>query len=445
MKSLNKAERNPHKALSLRANFSWTFIGNTVNAISWFGMTIVLAKLGSPEHVGQFALGLAIAAPVFMFASLRLREVQATDAKQEYLFADYFALRIVTTVLALIVVTGIVLVADFQSEMVLVILATALSKSIESISDALYGMFMQYERLDRVAKSMMMKGPLSLFGLAAGFHFTGSVFWGVIGLATARLLILLSYDFLNASLIMNTGAKPTGLFPGKFPRPRWNATILIRLARLTIPLGFVTMLISYNMNIPRYFIDSHMGAYYLGIFAAIASFQKAGPTVIQALVRSASPRMAKYYSVNNSRAFNRLAFKMLGITSIMGIAGVLVAIVLGRQILTLFYGPEYALPVVFGLVMVAAGINYIATMFLSIITSARYFKIQLPLHLLTTGTIALFSFFLIPPYGLLGAAVALIIGDLVRAGGTMAAAWHAKRSLRNRVIISKPHVSVETL
>ena len=63
-------------------------------------MTIVLAKLGSPEQVGQFALGLAIAAPVFMFATLRLRDVQATDAKQEYQFGDYFALRLTTTVIA---------------------------------------------------------------------------------------------------------------------------------------------------------------------------------------------------------------------------------------------------------------------------------------------------------------------------------------------------------
>ena len=57
-------------------------------------MTIVLAKLGSPEKVGQFTLGLAMTAPIFMFATLRLRDVQATDTNQEYLFGDYFALRL---------------------------------------------------------------------------------------------------------------------------------------------------------------------------------------------------------------------------------------------------------------------------------------------------------------------------------------------------------------
>lgn len=67
----------------------WTFIGNVVYAGCQWGMLVVLTKLGSPEMVGQFALGLAITAPVFRFADLRLRNVQATDTRREYLFGDY--------------------------------------------------------------------------------------------------------------------------------------------------------------------------------------------------------------------------------------------------------------------------------------------------------------------------------------------------------------------
>jgi len=39
-----------------------------------------LAKLGNASMVGQYALALAIAAPVFMLTNLQLRAVQATDA-----------------------------------------------------------------------------------------------------------------------------------------------------------------------------------------------------------------------------------------------------------------------------------------------------------------------------------------------------------------------------
>jgi O-antigen/teichoic acid export membrane protein len=422
--------RTASSGLSLRANFSWTFVGNAINAGAWGAMTIVLAKLGSPEHVGQFALGLATTAPIFLFATLRLRDVQATDSKQEYLFGDYFALRLITTALAVLAVVGIVAVSGFEWEVALVVLATAASKSSEAISDAFYGLFMQQERLDRIAKSMIIKGPLSLIGLGVGFYLTGSVFWGIVGLTLARAVIMVGYDMRNATLTLNPSSKVfTHIIPKDFPSPRWNAVILGRLAWLTLPLGFVTMLISFNGNIPRYFIDGHLGAYQLGIFAAITSFQKAAPTVVQALGRSASPRLAKYHAANNVRAFRRLTLRLAGIGALLGGAGVLVAVVAGRPLLNLFYGPEYVLPGLFVLVMIDAGLDYISTMLLFVITSARYLRIQLPLYLLTTGTIALACFLLIPSIGLAGAAIASIIAESVRLAGSLAAVWHAQRAL----------------
>ena len=86
--------------LSLRKNFSWTLAGNIIYAACQWGMLIILAKLGSAEMVGQFALGLAITAPIIMFADLNLRHVQATDAQEEYHFRDYLGLRLITTSLA---------------------------------------------------------------------------------------------------------------------------------------------------------------------------------------------------------------------------------------------------------------------------------------------------------------------------------------------------------
>jgi O-antigen/teichoic acid export membrane protein len=432
---LNTSVRNVSSGLSLRANFSWTFVGNTVNSGAWFAMTIVLAKLGSPEHVGQFALGLATTAPIFLFATLRLRDIQATDARQEYLFGDYFAMRLITTVLAVLAVVGIVAVSSFEWEVALVILATAASKAVEAISDAFYGLFMQQERLDLIAKSMMMKGPLSLIGLGIGFYLTGSVFWGVVGLATARAVIMVGYDIRNATLRLDPSSNPfrfRRIIPKDFPGPRWNARILVRLAWMAIPLGFVTMLISFNANIPRYFIQGHLGAYQLGIFAAITSFQKAAPTVVQALGRSASPRLAKYHAADNTRAFRRLALRLAGIGALLGGGGVLVAFVAGRQILTLFYGAEYALRGLFILVMIDAGLDYISTMLLFVITSARYLRIQLPLYLLTTSTIAVACFLLVPSIGLQGAAIASIIAELVRLVGSLAVVGHALRSLHRR-------------
>ena len=100
------SKRINHPRLSLRANFSWTFIGNLIYALSQWGILISLAKLGNPGTVGQFVLGLAITGPLFMFFSLELSNVQAADAIHQHSFNQYFSLRLFTTVLALLVLSA---------------------------------------------------------------------------------------------------------------------------------------------------------------------------------------------------------------------------------------------------------------------------------------------------------------------------------------------------
>jgi hypothetical protein len=67
-------------------------------------MLVVFAKLGTPEMLGQFALGLAVVSPVITLTNLQLQQVQATDARQQYQFGDYLALRLITTPLAIVVI-----------------------------------------------------------------------------------------------------------------------------------------------------------------------------------------------------------------------------------------------------------------------------------------------------------------------------------------------------
>ena len=75
-------------------------------AICQCGAVVALAKLGSSSMVGQFSLGLAIAAPVLMFTNLNLRAVQATDAQRTYSFGEYLRLRVAMTLAGLGVIAG---------------------------------------------------------------------------------------------------------------------------------------------------------------------------------------------------------------------------------------------------------------------------------------------------------------------------------------------------
>src|SRR3954453_2324939 len=93
--------------LSLRRNFAWTFAGNVIYAACQWAVLVVIAKLTTPADVGQFALGLAVTAPILIFANQGLRDVQATDAKRSFVFRQYLPYRLASVTLALLIIAGL--------------------------------------------------------------------------------------------------------------------------------------------------------------------------------------------------------------------------------------------------------------------------------------------------------------------------------------------------
>jgi O-antigen/teichoic acid export membrane protein len=431
----------PLKALTLRQNFSWTFAGNMVYAAAQWGMLVVLAKLGSPEMVGQFTLGLAVTAPIILLAGLQLRQIQVTDVKQQYTFGDYLGLRLICTTVSLLAIAIITFFAHYPPQTSLVILVIGLSKAVESISDIFHGLFQYNERMDRIAFSLIIKGLLSLLALAIGVYVSGNALGGAIGLTTVWTLVLVLYDIPSSFLIAKAAlrreellTKETTDFPATSPvlqlRPRFNASALRRLITLSLPLGFVMMLISLNANIPRYFIEHHLGVRELGIFSALSYLIVAGGIVVNALGQSASPRLAKYFAAGNRQDFQSLLFKLFLIGLLLGGVAILMAALAGKEILTILYRPEYAQQAyLFILLMVAAGIGYVASFLGYAMTAAQYFRVQMPLFTVVTGISALACFWLIPTQGLVGAAIALIIGAMVQAIFSLGVIYYALQKL----------------
>ncbi len=437
MNAENPAISRLNAPLSLTGNFSWTLAGNVVYAGCQWAMLAVLAKLGTPGMVGRFVLSLAVTAPIIMFSNLQLRAVQATDARREYQFADYLGLRLVCTLLAAVAIIAVTFLSGHKGETAAVILAVGAAKAFESISDIYYGLLQRHERMDYIARSMMVKGPLSLVALATGSYVTGSIFWGACAMALVWGLVLVFYDIPVAGMVLSGKNGRTGERKGNRPisaamKPRWNRSVLGSLTWCSLPLGLVMMLISLNANIPRYFVEHYLGTEQLGIFAAMAYFMLAGNIIVGALGQSASPRLARHYAGGQIRAFRGLLMKLVGIGALLGAAGIFVTIVAGREVLTLLYTPQFAERAdVFVWIMAAAAVSYIASFLGYGMTAARYFRVQTPLMASVALCSALACFWLVPKTGLSGAAWATLASGLVLLLGScfivMCAIFHVEK------------------
>ena len=369
-----------------------------------------------------------------MLTNLQLRDILTTDAKNHYLFNDYFGLRLMMTGLALPTIVGITFATGYRGETALVIILIGLAKGLESISDVFYGLLQKHEQMDRMALSVMMKGPLSLLMLSIGIYVSGSVVWGVVGLVVAWTFVLFSWDIPSYRWLIHKftseGEIPDSL-RGMTSRPRWQLKTVRNLIWLALPLGLVMMLISLNANIPRYFLEQSLGERELGVFAALAYLIVAGNMIVSALGSAARPRLAKYYAAGNVTAYRKLLLQLVGIGCLLGLASILVAYVAGEDILTIVYQPEYAKYAdLFIWLMVTAGIGYVSSFLGEGMTAARYFRVQIPLFVIVTSTSAIASLWLIPRNGLRGAAIALMIAEIVRIILTLGVIFHALHRIR---------------
>src|ERR1039458_3343919 len=99
----------------LTSNSLWALSGNvTYGGCQWL-ILLMLAKAGNASMVGQFALGLALTAPVFQFANLQLRTAQVTDVLSVYAFSDYLGLRLVTSSIGLALIAVLVVVGNHET------------------------------------------------------------------------------------------------------------------------------------------------------------------------------------------------------------------------------------------------------------------------------------------------------------------------------------------
>jgi O-antigen/teichoic acid export membrane protein len=398
--TVSSAAKTQPAGLGLGRNAAWMFLGQVGSAVGQWAILIILARLGGPALVGQFTLALAIVTPMIVFSQLQMREIQAVDATCRYTFADYWAVRVVTTVLALVAITVVAALGGYPVAVAAVIAAVGLTRAVESLSDVYYGFAQRRERLDRIAQSMLLRGIIGCAALGLVLALTGSLIAGLLAQASVAAAVWGLFDRRIASLCRdgNGAATVRCVYGAEAGRRR------LRLAWLGMPAGGTLLLSTLNINVPRYVLEGSLGLESLGIFAALAHFVFAGQTVIGAVCQAASPRLANLFAQGEVGRFRRLLLQLCGTGALLGLAGTLVALLLGEPLLRLLYGPAFAAEAGLLFWIMVAGLLQYASVPLGYGLSAMHrFRVQLVLQGIVLGVNTLTCFFLVPRYGIAGA------------------------------------------
>jgi O-antigen/teichoic acid export membrane protein len=383
----------------LRVSFSWTLAGSIIYTACQFGVLSALAKLGSTSVVGEYALGLAISAPVFMLTNLQLRGVQATDARHEFAFCDYFTLRVMATLVGLLAIITITAFSGYDFRTKAVIALVGCAKAVETVSDVIAGHLQKFERLDQVAHALILRGTLSVAVFSIVFWLTRNLVSTIIALALTWLVSVGLYDCRIVCRLLGSDA----IFF------RWCPHTLKRLIAVSWPLGVVMTLLSLNINVPRYILVHRLGKADLGIFALLSYLLTAMNLIVTALGQSVCTRLSRLFANGDVHRFQTLVRKLIAFGFALGVIGVGLTIVAGRPVLTVLYGAEYARHLDLLLVLVcAASVNTIAAFFGYGMTAARCFREQVPIVASAVAATVVLTVLLLPRFGLLSAGYGLL-------------------------------------
>lgn len=407
----------------LRADFSWMLSGNVVYSACQWGIILALAKLGSAEQVGMYALGMAVCAPIVLFANLQLRTLLASDVRDEFRFGHYLAFRFGSLLLAFLILLGVAVWSAPDAMRRGAIVLVGFAQVLEYVSDLYYGLMQKCDRMDRLSRSLMVKGPLALTALCVTMYFTRNVLLAVGALVLGRLCVLLSWD---ARLGYARKA-----WHGLSARLEWNSAVMTRLFRLALPLGIISMLAALTSNIPRYFIEGHLGTRDLGIYSAIASLLTAGTLFISAFGQSIMVPAARACASGDRPRYRAFVVQTMAIGAVPGIGAVLCAAFFGRFLLEHLFRPEYRDHVdVFVWLMIAGTVLFAGSGLGFIMTAARVLVPQIPLLAANCATAALASALWVPKYGLRGAAAAVLAASLVQLMGSLCILWKIDRNMQ---------------
>src|SRR6185369_17641972 len=83
-----------------------------------------------------------------------------------------------------------------------VIIAIGVAQAIEMVADLYWGRMQFHDNMDRIAKSMIVRGVLGLAAMAAAVYWTHSVLWGALALVFARAAVLVGYDMTKRAQLL---------------------------------------------------------------------------------------------------------------------------------------------------------------------------------------------------------------------------------------------------
>ncbi len=382
---------------SIKKDFAFNVFGSMINAAVSVILLVVVSHISGDNKAGIFSLAYSTAQMMYTISVFEMRNIQVTDAKNEYSFGSVFAFRILSTIGMYIFFIVFAIAKNFSGEKLTLMILLSAYMTVLSFSDLFQG-------------SMHLGGYLHLAGKSLGFQvLISAVVFSIALIITKNLIIATILMIIVAIIWMLAYDIP---FSRNFSdeNPKFDLSIQKSIFLCAMPLFLSSFMHQYIFNAPKYAIDdlltpveqSHYGylvmpAFFINLFSIFVFRPQLVP-------------LSQNWTKRKYKAFTKTVIMLFGWIAIVTIAAIGVGYFLGIPVLEIMYSADLSGKRGMLLILLVAGaFSACCSLTSNLITIMRKQKYCLVAYSLTFIVSMFLPQLLVSRIGMLGATIAYLI------------------------------------
>lgn len=348
--------------VSLARNTLFNTVGCLVYQGCMWVTTVLVVLLSGYEDSGVLAYAMAIGNIFLAIASFNIRVFQVSDSANKYTTGNYLAFRLVTILLAFILLLPYTVMTTQDSNLLIPVFVYLLFKMDEAFSDVLYGIDQKNQRMDYIGVSQFCRGLLMALVFAGGLTLFHNISVSFFLMFACGLLFTLTYDLPHS---LRFGSIDVSV----------SFNSLCRLFFDGLPVVLSLTLFSGITTFARQAFGNTYGSEALGMYAAVATPAVLIQAAARYLYSPALVPLSNALSRQDKAAFTKMYCRTIVQILFAAAVSMLLLGFAGPAVLKAIYGQNiagytYLLPGVLAVTFTLAFGNF----FIDILTILRNIK-----------------------------------------------------------------------
>lgn len=317
------------KEVSVKKNIVWNSIGTFVMFFCQWLMMVLVVRLSGYSDSGILSLSISCGNVFLIIAAFGVKTYQVSDVSGKYKAGQYYAAKILSIAITLIVACVWIIVAPYEGVEKISIILYALYIMVYSYSDAIYGELQKKWRLDIAGISMIIRNIAALIAFCLIIWFTKNIKLALIIMLAASLIVLFAYDIPQTKKTKEIAVIPD--FAEK------KGFILLKEC---FPYAIYTFLHTLVLTVPKLAVRGYFDQDTLGIYSAVMAPVTVLQVVATFVINPLSTLLAMHLEDGKIKELVKIMIKVILMLVGFLVVGILVAMFLGKWGLRILYGED---------------------------------------------------------------------------------------------------------